>query len=105
MTIQLLHCHLADQCRPIGSGWRWLFVEQGRKWVKVLDPWNRYTVRVQATQRDGQGWDSIVALGGYSPKAEPIAIRAKRRLKAIIESQNAEPSQFELRVLNGESNV
>lgn len=97
---RLLHVHLKDQARPIGSGWRWLFIKLGTKWVYVCDPWNRYTVRLPLRHKaHDRGWDSVVV--GQKRPTSTMLLKAQGALLRLC-SEQSPPTKFELECLEVE---
>lgn len=100
---RLLHCYFRDQARPIGTGWRWVFVKLGTKWVFVCDPWNRYTIRLPLRhKRLEMGWLSV---GVRLRPAEPAFVRdmlaaAQKHLRYLI--ADTDPTGFEAECLKVE---
>lgn len=101
---QLLHCYFEDQARPIGAGWRWVFVKEGTKWVALLDPWNRYTVNVRLAPSRGQEdidhrtWQSVGK--GQSPTTPAMLSSAKRALRRRVIEGGEGATAFEAECLS-----
>lgn len=97
---RLLLCYFRDQARPIGAGWRWVFVKLGTKWAIVCDPWNRYTVRLPLRHKSpDMGWQSVEVAHGAVQSTMFHA--AKRRLAAYC-TDDAPATLFEAECLKVE---
>ncbi len=83
--IEFMKVYLQDQARPIGSGWRWLFVRRGPKWVRLLDPWNRYTVRIPLKSRGDtkKGWQGVGIELVERETTKAVLAAAKRTLRRL----------------------
>lgn len=94
--VTLERAYFEDQARPIGSGWRWVFVLLGRKWALICDPYNRYTVRIPLRSKDPRrGW-STVACRDVQPEERALMLRsAKKRLGQLMADAGDAPTRFE----------
>lgn len=91
-TPRLLRAYFEDQARPIGSGWRWVFAKEGHRWVTILDPWNRYTVRIPMRR-----WPTIGKRLTLPAEDVEVLRQAKRRLRRLLDAEG--PTKFEAECL------
>ncbi len=61
----LYRVHLEDEIPAVGSGHRWVFAREGRKWAFVLCPFTANTVRVriatwQGVKKEPQGTSKYI---------------------------------------------
>lgn len=98
---RLLHCYFRDQARPIGAGWRWVFVKLGTKWAIVCDPWNRYTVRLPLRHKSpDMGWQSVEV--AHSAVNNGAMVRAAKQRLASYCTDAAPATLFEAECLKVE---
>jgi hypothetical protein len=95
--------YLEDQAPPIGCGWRSLFIEEGPKWVYLLDWAKLLTVRLTRGE-----WESVrqIVAGGRSPTGAAVrrtGIRAT--LLQRLGEAGREPTAREERALAATANA
>lgn len=91
--VRFLSVHLKDEAPAIGSGLRFVFVKQGRKWVYLLSP---YTMRACKMRRGT--WEALGAAEVTDPEA---LTRARLALKAVCRSNLREPTRLERQAIKG----
>jgi len=89
--VHLYSVQFKDEAPAIGSGFRFVFVKQGHKWVYFLSP---YTMRACKVRREV--WD---ALGAVEVTAPDALARAREALQS---GHHRDHTRLEQQALGGE---
>ncbi len=82
---------LADQAPAIGTGMRFVFVKEGRKWVYLLSPFTMRTARLRWPV-----WEALKPLLIDDPLTRA---RVRKAVEKNIHKANREPTRLEQRAL------
>lgn len=91
--LTLLTAHFKDEAPVIGSGFRFVYVKLGRKWVYLLDPYTARTCRVSVEK-----WAKIRT---HEVPPDP-ALRVAAALANSVARAERQPTRLEARALGGE---
>ncbi len=90
--LTLLTAHFKDEAPAIGSGFRFVYVKRGRKWVYLLDPYTTRTCRVPVEK-----WAKI-----HTHEVPPMAAaRVAKALSNSVARAERQPTRLEERAIGG----
>lgn len=87
--VHLFSIMLKDEAPAIGSGFRFVFVKHGRKWVYLLSP---YTMRACKVRQEV--WGALTPVRVTAPDA-------LARAREALQKSHREPTHLERQALGG----